>query len=61
MHANYNPDGDGNSPVSRVRGYYERVKKDNPFTIFSDSGMVLYMQIFPHWKWISIISGSPSG
>ncbi len=38
MHANYNPDAEGNSPVSRVRGYYETVKKDNPFTVFTDAG-----------------------
>ena len=38
MHANYNPDADGTSPVSRVRGYYELVKKDNPFTVFTNSG-----------------------
>lgn len=38
MHANYNPGADGVSPVSRVRGYYEAVKKDNPFTVFTNSG-----------------------
>ena len=38
MHANYNPDADGVSPLSRVRGYYETVKKDNPFTVFTNSG-----------------------
>jgi 5'-nucleotidase / UDP-sugar diphosphatase len=38
MHANYNPGADGTSPISRVRGYYESVKKDNPFTVFTNSG-----------------------
>ncbi|MDK9706233.1 MAG: metallophosphoesterase [Desulforhopalus sp.] len=38
MHANYNPEADGSSPISRVRGYYEAVKKENPFTVFSNSG-----------------------
>jgi 5'-nucleotidase / UDP-sugar diphosphatase len=38
MHANYNPDADSASPVSRVRGYYESVRKDNPFTVFTNSG-----------------------
>ncbi len=38
MHANYNPGADGTNPVSRVRGYYEAVKKENPFTVFTNSG-----------------------
>ncbi|MFH0782825.1 MAG: metallophosphoesterase [Pseudomonadota bacterium] len=38
MHANYNLDVNGTSPMSRVRGYYESVKKDNPFTVFTNSG-----------------------
>jgi 2',3'-cyclic-nucleotide 2'-phosphodiesterase (5'-nucleotidase family) len=38
MHANYNPDPDGSSPVSRVRGYFESVRKGNPFTVFTNSG-----------------------
>lgn len=38
MHANYNPGADGSSPISRVRGYYETVKTENPFTVFSNSG-----------------------
>ena len=38
MHANYNPGVDGVSPMSRVRGYYEAVKKENPFTVFTNSG-----------------------
>jgi 5'-nucleotidase / UDP-sugar diphosphatase len=38
MHANYNPGADGVSPMSRVRGYYEAVKDDNPFTVFTNSG-----------------------
>ncbi len=38
MHANYNPGSDGISPASRVRGYYERVKRENPYTVFTNSG-----------------------
>ena len=38
MHANYNPGSDGTSPMSRVRGYYQAVKKENPFTVFTDGG-----------------------
>lgn len=38
IHANYNPDREGSSPVSRVRGYYETVKSENPYTILSNAG-----------------------
>ena len=38
MHAHYNPDKDGSSPVGRIRGYYEQVKKENPFTLFTNAG-----------------------
>jgi len=38
MHANYNASADGSNPISRVRGYYQAVKKDNPFTLFTNSG-----------------------
>lgn len=38
MHANYNAGADGSNPVSRLRGYYQAVKKDNPFTLFTNSG-----------------------
>lgn len=38
LHAHYNPDKSGSSPVGRIRGYYEQVKKENPFTLFTNSG-----------------------
>ena len=38
IHARYNPDADGSNPLGRVRGYYLQVKKENPFTIFTDAG-----------------------
>ena len=38
IHARYNPDADGSNPMGRIRGYYLQVKKENPFTIFTDAG-----------------------
>jgi 5'-nucleotidase/UDP-sugar diphosphatase len=38
IHAHYNPDKDGSIPVARIRGYYEQVKRENPFTVFTDAG-----------------------
>nr|NJM03091.1 hypothetical protein [Desulfobacula sp.] len=38
LHARYNPDKDGSSPAARIRGIYEQVKKENPFTIFTNAG-----------------------
>lgn len=38
IHAHYNPDKDGSTPVGRIRGYYEQVKDENPFTLFTDAG-----------------------
>ena len=38
LHAQYNPDKTGSSPVGRIRGYYEQVKKENPFTLFTNAG-----------------------
>ncbi len=38
MHAQYNPEGDGSTPIGRIRGYYEEVKKDNPYTLFTNGG-----------------------
>jgi len=38
IHANYNPDTEGSSPVSRVRGYYEMVKRENSYTVFTNAG-----------------------
>ena len=38
LHAHYNPDKDGSSPMARIRGVYEQVKKENPYTIFTNAG-----------------------
>ncbi len=38
MHARYNPEADGQTPVGRIRGFYEAVKKENPYTVFTDGG-----------------------
>lgn len=38
VHANYNPVRGGSSPVARVRGYFEQVKRENPFSIFTNAG-----------------------
>lgn len=38
LHARYNPDQNGSSPAGRIRGYYEQVKKENPFTLFTNAG-----------------------
>ncbi len=38
VHANYNPEGDGGSPVSRLVGFHQAVKKENPFTVLSNAG-----------------------
>lgn len=38
MHANYNPDQNRTSPVGRIKGYYEQVKKENPFVVLTDAG-----------------------
>ena len=38
IHARYNPDKDGSSPAGRIRGYYQQVKKENPFTLFTNAG-----------------------
>jgi len=38
MHARYNPDKNGSSPAGRIRGYYQQVKKENPFTLFTNAG-----------------------
>jgi len=37
-HANYNPDADGSSPMARIRGFADQVKKENPYTIFTNAG-----------------------
>ena len=38
VHANYNPAPGGSSPVARVRGYFEQVRRENPYTIFTNAG-----------------------
>ncbi len=38
VHANYNPVRGGSSPVARLRGYFEQVRRENPFTIFTNAG-----------------------
>lgn len=38
VHARYNPEPDGSTPIGRIRGYYERVKKENPYTLFTNGG-----------------------
>jgi 2',3'-cyclic-nucleotide 2'-phosphodiesterase (5'-nucleotidase family) len=37
-HANYNPDHGGSSPMARIRGFVDQVKKENPYTIFTNAG-----------------------
>jgi 2',3'-cyclic-nucleotide 2'-phosphodiesterase (5'-nucleotidase family) len=38
IHAKYNPEISGETPVGRIRGYYEAVKKENPYTVFTNGG-----------------------
>ena len=38
IHGNFNPTGDGISPVARIRGFVDRVKRENPFTVFTNGG-----------------------
>lgn len=38
MHARYNPEAGGETPVGRIRGYYEAVRKENPYTVFTNAG-----------------------
>lgn len=37
-HARYNPSPGGSSPLARIRGFYEQVKKDNPYTLLTNAG-----------------------
>jgi 2',3'-cyclic-nucleotide 2'-phosphodiesterase (5'-nucleotidase family) len=37
LHARYTPDGHGN-PYSRLKGYAESVRRENPFTLFTNGG-----------------------
>jgi 2',3'-cyclic-nucleotide 2'-phosphodiesterase (5'-nucleotidase family) len=38
LHANYQLDAQGVSPYARIRGYYEKVKSEAPYTIFTSAG-----------------------
>lgn len=38
VHARYNPAPDGSSPLARVRGFVEQVRRENPFTVFTNAG-----------------------
>ena len=38
IHANYNPVRGGSSPVARLRGYFEQVRRENPYAIFTNAG-----------------------
>lgn len=37
-HASYNPEPDGSSPMARIRGFADQVRKENPYTIFTNAG-----------------------
>ncbi len=37
LHAHYNP-RDSESPLARLRGYYEQVRAENPYTLLTDGG-----------------------
>ncbi|MFH1434072.1 MAG: metallophosphoesterase [Pseudomonadota bacterium] len=38
LHAHYGPDRAGVSRYSRIRAYYESVRGENPYTVFTDGG-----------------------
>ncbi|MFA6035184.1 MAG: metallophosphoesterase, partial [Myxococcota bacterium] len=38
LHSSYNPDADGSSPASRLRGFYEKVHRENPYALFTNGG-----------------------
>jgi 2',3'-cyclic-nucleotide 2'-phosphodiesterase (5'-nucleotidase family) len=38
VHARYNPAPNGSSPLARVRGFVEQVRRENPFTVFTNAG-----------------------
>ena len=38
IHARYNPDPGGSSPLARIRGFVEQVKRENPYTVFTNAG-----------------------
>jgi len=38
IHARYNPEPNSETPVGRIRGYYEAVKRENTYTVFTNGG-----------------------
>ncbi len=38
LHASFNPDNHGVSPYARIRGYYEWLRLDQPYTVFTNAG-----------------------
>jgi len=38
VHAHYNPDASGSSPLARLKGFYERTRRENPFTLLTNAG-----------------------
>lgn len=38
MHGHYNPDTEGVIPVARTRAYFEEVRAEQPYTLFTDGG-----------------------
>jgi 2',3'-cyclic-nucleotide 2'-phosphodiesterase (5'-nucleotidase family) len=38
LHANYQLDATGVSPYARIRGYYDQVLAENPYTVFTSGG-----------------------
>jgi hypothetical protein len=38
VHAHYNPDDSGSSPLARLRGFYHRTRQENPFTLLTNAG-----------------------
>jgi len=38
IHAHYNPDPGGSSPLARIRGLYERTRRESPFTLLTNAG-----------------------
>jgi 5'-nucleotidase / UDP-sugar diphosphatase len=38
IHAHYNTEPGGENPVARMRGYFEQVKEENPYALFTNGG-----------------------
>lgn len=38
IHGHYNTEPGGESPVARMRGFYEQVRAENPYTLFTNGG-----------------------